>query len=118
MLVTALTFLPAAFQKRQSVWVYVSLAGPILAGLLVTRRSPLFQGLLTFGAAPSVNHILVVPTIVIALVRALTLGHAPAHADPKRERWNRRLLLNGTLPVMVLPARGFVAALSHPLPPD
>ncbi|NOH04571.1 MAG: hypothetical protein HND47_22695 [Chloroflexi bacterium] len=58
LIVTALSFMPSvkealgagpqvkkvmtAFQKRQSIWVYVSMAGLVLTGLLMTNRSPEF----------------------------------------------------------------------------
>ena len=70
LIVTVLAFLPAvketlgagpqvkkvmmAFQKRQSVWVYVSMAGLILTGLLMTNRSPQFESLFAFGNPYSV----------------------------------------------------------------
>ncbi|MBN1304395.1 MAG: hypothetical protein JXA13_08165 [Anaerolineales bacterium] len=134
LLVSVLAFLPAvsetlgpgpqvkrvmaAFQKRQGVWVYVSMAGLILTGLLMGNRSPEYQGWLHFGnpysIALSIKHLLVIAMIAIALYRTLTLGKMPA--SPGKERLNQRLLIaNVVLVVFVLLSSGFVAALSHPL---
>ena len=40
-------------QKRHSVWVYGSLVGLMLTGLLQANRAPEFQGLFSFGNAYS-----------------------------------------------------------------
>ena len=107
-----------AFQKRQSVWVYVSMAGLILTGLLMTNRSPEFESLFAFGnaysAALSVKHILVVAMIGISLYRALVLGRAAL--TPDKERLNMQLLfINAALAVVVLLTSGFTAALARPI---
>ena len=94
LIVTALAFMPSvkavlgaspqtkkvmtAFQKRQSTWVYISIVGLILTGLLMTNRSPEFEQLFGFGnpymAALSIKHILVLVMIGITLYRSLVLG--------------------------------------------
>ena len=59
LVVTVLSYIPAlkealgpgpqikkvmmAFQKRQSIWVYVSMGGLILTGLLMSNRNPEFE---------------------------------------------------------------------------
>ncbi|MDL1910471.1 hypothetical protein FBQ81_07225 [Chloroflexi bacterium CFX6] len=135
LIVTALSFMPSVkealgagpqvkkvmttFQKRQSVWVYVSMAGLILTGLLMTNRSPEYEALFSFGnaysAMLSIKHILVLAMIGISLYRALVLGRARA-MTPEKERLNVRLLLiNAGLAVTVLLVSGFVAALARPI---
>jgi len=53
-----------AIQKRHRVWVYVSMIGLVLTGLLQANRSPAFDGLFSFGNTNStvlaIKHILVV----------------------------------------------------------
>jgi uncharacterized membrane protein len=136
LIVTAMVFLPAAkealgagplvkkvmtaFQKRQSVWVYVSMAGLILTGLLMTNRSPEFEALFAFGnpysAALSIKHFLVIVMIGISLYRALVLGRAQAGMTPEKERLNMKLLfINAALAVLVLLTSGFTAALARPV---
>ncbi len=135
LIVSALAFLPAvkealgagpqvkkvmaAFQKRQSVWVYISMAGLILTGLLMTNRSAEFEALFAFGnrysAALSIKHILVIVMIGISLYRTLVLGRSQSGMTPEKERLSMQLLLvNAALAVTVLLTSGFVAALARP----
>ena len=132
LLVTVLAYLPAVknalgagpqvkkmmmeFQKRQSVWVYVSMAGLILTGLLMTNRSPQFESLFGFGnpysVALSIKHILVIAMIGVSLYRVL----GRSTMTPEKERLNMKLLfINATLAVLVLLTSGFTAALARPL---
>jgi len=134
LLVTVLAYLPAVknalgagqqvkkvmteFQKRQSVWVYVSMAGLILTGLLMTNRSPEYVSLFSFGnaysATLSIKHILVIAMIGVSLYRALVLGRSAM--TPEKERLNMKLLfINAALAVLVLLTSGFTAALARPI---
>lgn len=136
LIVTALAFMPAvkealgagpqvkkvmaAFQKRQSAWVYASMVGLILTGLLMTNRSSEFEAFFAFGnpysAALSIKHILVLVMIGISLYRTLVLGRARSGLKPTKERLNMQLLLvNASLAVAVLLTSGFVAALARPI---
>ncbi|MEW6285650.1 MAG: hypothetical protein AB1509_05445 [Chloroflexota bacterium] len=136
LLVTVLAYLPAVknalgggpqvkkvmmeFQKRQSIWVYVSMASLILTGLLMTNPSPQFEALFAFGnaysAALSMKHILVIAMIGISLYRSLVLGRAQSGITSKKERLNMKLLfINAALAVLVLLTSGFTAALARPL---
>lgn len=136
LIITVLTFLPvlketlgpgpqtkkamAAFQKRQSVWVYISMVGLILTGLLMANRSPQFGGLFAFGnpysVTLSIKHILVIIMIAITLYRTLVLGRSQAKMTPEKERLSLQLLLvNAALAVMVLLTSGFAASLARPL---
>jgi putative copper export protein len=132
LLVTVLAYLPAVknalgagpqvkkvmmeFQKRQSVWVYVSMAGLILTGLLMTNRIPQFESLFGFGnpysVALSIKHILVIAMIGVSLYRVL----GRSTMTPEKERLNMKLLfINAALAVLVLLTSGFTAALARPL---
>lgn len=105
-------------QKRHSVWVYVSLVGLVLTGLLQANRSPAFQGLFNFGNAYSavlaVKHILALAMIAIALYRSLALGSASTPAEEKLKA--RLLVLNIILGISILLLSGFTAALSSGIP--
>lgn len=134
LIVTVLAFMPAvkavlganpqakkvmsAFQKRQSTWVYISIVGLILTGLLMTERSPEFERLFGFGnpytAALSIKHILVLAMIAISLYRSLVLGRAQGPSSAQKEKLNAKLLLaNVVLAFSVLLTSGFVAALAQ-----
>ncbi len=134
LIVTALAFMPSvkavlgaspqtkkvmiAFQKRQSTWVYISIAGLILTGLMMTNRSPEFEQLFGFGnpymAALSIKHILVLVMIGITLYRSLVLGRVQGLSSKQKEMLNAKLLFaNVVLAFSVLLASGFVAALAR-----
>jgi putative copper export protein len=136
LIVTAIAFMPSvkavlgaspqtkkvmsAFQKRQSTWVYISIAGLILTGLLMTNRSPEFKRLFGFGnpymAALTIKHILVLAMIGVTLYRSLVLGHAQEPSSKQTELLNVKLLFaNVVLAFSVLLASGFVTALARPL---
>ena len=137
LIVTAIGFLPAlkkslgpgpqvkqvmmAFQKRQSAWVYISMIGLIVTGLMMSRKSLEFERLFGFGnpysVVLSIKHILVILMVGVTLYRTLVLGRAQAGMTPEKERLNLQLLLvNAALAVAVLFASGLVAALAGPLP--
>ena len=101
-------------QKRHSVWVYVSLIGLIITGLLQSNRSPDFLGLFSFGNAYSatlaIKHILVLAMIAIALYRSLALESTSTPAEEKLKV--RLLVLNIVLGISILLLSGFTAALS------
>ena len=108
-----------AIQKRMSVLVYVSIVGLLLTGVLLSRRSPAFQGLLQFGNTYSIvlafKHILVLLMIAVTLLRSLALRRA---SGPTQERLKAGLLfLNIALGILVLILSGFSAALSSGGPP-
>jgi uncharacterized membrane protein len=67
-----------SIQKRLSVMVYVSIVGLILTGILLSNRSPAFEGLFHFGntysAVLTIKHILVLAMIGLTLYRSLILG--------------------------------------------
>jgi len=110
-----------AIQKRHSVWVYVSMIGLVLTGLLQANRSPAFQGLFSFGNTYStllaIKHILVVTMIAIALYRSLVLGRKKGVSTPSQEKLKVSLLMiNIVLGVAILLLSGFTAALSSVIP--
>jgi len=108
-----------AIQKRHGVFVYVSMIGLVLTGLLQANRSPAFQGLFSFGNTYStvlaIKHILVVAMIAIALYRSLALGKT---STPSQEKLKAILMLfNIIFGVIILLLSGFSAALSSGIPP-
>ncbi len=103
-----------AIQKRHSVWIYVSLIGLIITGLLQSNRSPEFLGLFSFGNAYStilaIKHILVLAMVAIALYRSLALENTSTPAEEKLKV--RLLVLNIIFGISILLLSGFTAALS------
>jgi len=111
-----------AIQKRLSVLVYVSIVGLVATGLLLSNRSPAFQGLFSLGSTYStvltIKHLLVLAMIAVALVRNLVLGRRSAPPTPAQEKIKVGLLfLNIALGIGVLLLSGFSAALAAGPPP-
>jgi uncharacterized membrane protein len=103
-------------RRRLSVFVYVSMIGLLVTGILLSRRSPAFQGLFAMGnpyaLVLGIKHILVVAMVVIALLRSIILAKVRGLAAPVRERVDIALLyVNMLLGIIVLALSGFVAAL-------
>jgi uncharacterized membrane protein len=71
-----------AVQRRLRVLVYVSIVGLIITGALMSRRSPQFQGLLSFSNPYSVilalKHLLVIIMVAVALVRSMVFSRVAA----------------------------------------
>jgi len=108
-----------AFQKRQSIWVYVSMGGLILTGLLMINRNPEFEHLFGFGntysVTLSIKHILVILMIGITLYRSLILSRPQAVMTPEKERLSFQLLIiNAITAIAVLLTSGLIAALTQP----
>lgn len=105
-------------QKRNSVLVYVSMIGLVITGLLQANRSPVFEGLFSFGNAYSatlaVKHIFVITMIAISLYRSLGLRKT---STPNQEKLKASLLiLNIILGISILLLSGFAVALSSGIP--
>ena len=110
-----------AIQKRLSVLVYVSIVGLVLTGLLLSNRSPAFQGLFsfanTYSTVLSLKHVLVLAMIAVALLRSLVFGRRSEPPAPTQEKLKVGLLfLNIALGIGVLLLSGFAAALAAGLP--
>ncbi|HNT54170.1 MAG TPA: hypothetical protein PKG95_05620 [Anaerolineaceae bacterium] len=108
----------AAFQKRQSVWVYISMAGLLLTGIMLSQRDPQFGHLFEFSnpfsIALSLKHLLILLMIAVTLYRSLALAPQGAGAKAKREKLSFLLqLINAVLAILVLFASGAIAALSQ-----
>lgn len=104
-----------SIQEKHSLWVYISMAGLVLTGLLMSNRSSEFGRLFSFqnafSSALTVKHILVIIMILIALYRSLVLGRGKGPSSPEQEKLNARLLItNIVLGIAVLLVSGLTAA--------
>lgn len=105
-----------AIQKRHSLWVYISMGGLILTGLLISNRSDIFGGLFTFQNAYStllsLKHIFVLAMIGITLYRSLVVGRGAGPSTPAQKKRNAQLLIaNLLLGLSVLLFSGLMTAL-------
>ncbi len=102
-------------QKRHSLWVYISMAGLVLTGLLMSNRSDAFRGLFTFQTpyttALSLKHILVLGMIGLSLYRSLVTGRGGGPSSPAQKKRSAQLLMaNLILGTGVLLISGLMAA--------
>lgn len=110
--------LMATIQKRHSIFVYVSMVGLVLTGLLQANNSLAFQGLFSFGNVYStilaIKHILVVAMIAVSLYRSLALVRT---TTPSQEKLKATLLiLNILFGTSILLLSGLATALSSGIP--
>lgn len=108
--------LSKSIQKRHSVWVYISLVGLIITGLLLSKQSPDFLGLFQFGDYYSMllssKHILVILMIAASLYRSLALGKKD-QLTPRQQKTSFLLLIsNLTVGLLVLLISGLLSAIS------
>ena len=111
----------AAFQTRQRVWVYISMAGLVVTGLLLGRQSGQFAGLFSFSnpysIVLSIKHILVILMIGLTLYRSIVLNPNRKGMTPAKEKWNFKILvINAGLAVGVLMLSALTAAIARSLP--
>lgn len=128
----ALTLLPAARQafgngpqlrtlmsavlQRQRVWVYISIAGLFVTGLIQAGADAAFEGLFrftsTYAALISVKHLLTFAMVAIALFRSLVLSKKGETATPAQSKQSLKLIyINAILGVLILLLSGFMAVL-------
>jgi len=94
-------------QNRLSVFVYVSMFGLLVTGMLLARSAPQFEGLFTFANGYStvltVKHIVVILMVVVALFRRIVLKRRGETMQPRRRKAGLGLLYaNVFLGIVVL----------------
>lgn len=101
-------------QKRLSKFVYVSIIGLIITGILKSKSAPGFLGIFHFGNTYSmilgIKHLLVIVMIVVAILRSQIVGRKKA-PSPEIEKAKAGLLFfNMLLGILVLLLSGFTIA--------
>jgi uncharacterized membrane protein len=85
-----------AIQNRQSWLAYISMLGLILTGILIARRTPGFDGLLSTSSAYStilaIKHGLVILMVGAVLYRSLVLGRKIMPLTASQEKMSALLL--------------------------
>lgn len=104
-----------SLHKRLSIFIFASMGGLIVTGMLEARRSPSFDGIFNFGSPYStllaVKHILVIAMIVVALCRSFVLRRQSGDSAGQAKLGGILLYLNILLGVAVLLLSGAVGAL-------
>lgn len=105
-----------AILRRHRVWVYISMVGLFISGMIQARTQPAFNGLLRFdtlySTLISIKHLLTFAMIGIALFRSLVVGKKLEKSEPQKMKQSLRLIfINTGLGVAVLFISGLIAAL-------
>jgi uncharacterized membrane protein len=105
-----------AILKRHSVWVYVSIVGLFISGMLMAKAEPSYTGFMHFDTLyaqiTSIKHILIFMMVFIAFFRSIVFGKKQATPDPKKNKISMLLIvINFILGILVLLLSGFVTAL-------
>ncbi|QEE17451.1 hypothetical protein DSAG12_03288 [Promethearchaeum syntrophicum] len=87
----------STIKKRMSIFVYVSMVGLILTGLLMAKQSGQSTGFLTFGnpytTILSIKHILYILMILLSIFRSLIIDKLDKLTPPVKEKLNMIILI-------------------------
>lgn len=117
LLTTTITFLPVfkrlndksvafkkllpAYHRRLRIIALVSMIGLWLTGLLLSRQSPAFAGLLDFSTTYNVllttKHLIIVAMVLISVYRGFILGRKIETFTPKEQKLYAGLLIVTTI---------------------
>jgi len=108
-------------QNRLSVFVYVSMLGLLVTGMLLANRASQFEGLFSFANGYStvlaIKHIAVALMVAIALSRRIALKQRGDRLQPRRRKAGLGLLYaNVFLGIVVLLLSAMSVVLSSPTP--
>ena len=103
-----------AILKRHRIWVYISIVGLFLTGILQARVAPDFSGLMrfntTYASLVSIKHILTLIMVVIALYRSIIFGRKGVNITPQQSKVSLKLVFtNAVLGILILLASAFLA---------
>jgi uncharacterized membrane protein len=102
--------------QRHRIWVYISIVGLFITGVIQARVEPGFNGLMRFdtlyGTLTSIKHLLTFAMVGITLFRSLAAGKKGKDATPKQMKQSLQLIMvNTVLGVGILFLSGFMAAI-------
>lgn len=104
-----------AIMNRHSKWVFVSILGLAISGLLLSKRSGNFSGLLSFNGLYntllSIKHLLMVVMTGLTALRAFGLKSLEKAPDMRKKKMSLLAMhANALVGVVVLLLSGFLAA--------
>ena len=104
-----------AVNKRHKIWVYISIIGLFVTGVIQARAEPTFNGLLRFdslySSLTSIKHLFTFLMVGIALYRSLIIGKKLENAEPELMKQSMQLIIvNAVLGVGILLISGLMAA--------
>jgi uncharacterized membrane protein len=102
--------------RRHRIWVYASIVGLFISGMLMAKADPNYTGFMHFDTLyaqiNSIKHILVFMMVFIAFFRSIVFGKKQATPDPKKNKMSMLFIfINFILGVLVLLLSGLMTVL-------
>lgn len=105
-----------AITRRHRIWVYFSIAGLFITGLLLSKSEPGFMGFMRFdnlySILTAIKHILTFAMVFLALFRSLYFGKKDKKPSPKLIKFSMLLIIvNFIFGLLVLLLSGLIASI-------
>lgn len=105
-----------AITRRHSIWVYISIVGLFVTGLLLGRSNANYLGFMSFdnlySSLTSAKHIITFVMILIALFRSISFGRKDIKMSPEKSRFSMLLIIiNFSLGLVILFLSGLLASI-------
>jgi len=105
-----------AITRRHSIWVYISIAGLFITGLLLGKSSGDYLGFMRFGNFYSnltaVKHIITFAMVLIALVRSILFRKKDIKRSPGQNKISMLLvIINFFLGLLILLLSSLIASI-------
>lgn len=100
--------------KRHRLWVYISIAGLMLTGVIQARSAANFSGMMrfdtTYSSIVSIKFILTIVMVGVALFRSIFFGKKGVTATPQQNKLSLKLVfVNASIGLLILLASSFLA---------
>lgn len=105
-----------AITRRHRVWVYISIAGLFITGLLLGKQNNDYTGFMHFGniysSLTAIKHIFTFLMLIIALFRSILFGKKDIVLSPGKNKFNMLLIIiNFFFGFLILLLSGFIASI-------
>lgn len=102
--------------RRHSIWVYISIVGLFITGLLLGRSNANYLSFMSFdnlySSLTSVKHIITFAMILVALFRSISFGKKDIKMSPEKSRVSSLLIItNFIFGLVILFLSGLLASI-------
>lgn len=102
--------------RRHSLWIYISIAGLLITGLLLGKSNANYLGFMSFGnlysALTSVKHMIAIAMVLIALFRSISFGKKDIKMSPGQNKFSMLLIIiNFFLGLLILLLSSLIASI-------
>lgn len=101
---------------KHSLFVYISIVGLFVTGVLLGKSNPAYLGFMSFGNAytilASVKHILTFIMVAISVFRSVAFGRKAANLSPNQNKMGMLLIfINLILGIVILALSSYMSVL-------